>query len=375
MSSSAAPPRPTPWNYAVAPVPQLFIYDALLDSDRKLVVIAAPEYEGIPVLECMGQRMHLFRARNADVFVSKRALSGAEVDEAVALALASASAAPASTAAAPQSLVPLPPRIAADVRASNFSVSGTPSALNNTTVRLCVNTELLALAERVRGKIVMATMMRAEEPVVRAWVEFHRRLGVDHFLIYDNAAESAPSTLADALLGLEDCVTVVRWPFPKRLPYSDISGQATANNHALRALSTAAWVGFFDVDEYVNPQCPLPLRALLDTYGEHVGGVVLLCKTFYNPRGRPVVGNNFLWFGDCAPRVQPVWHAQKMFCHPRNVSAFNIHDCASSAPSAIAMPCDAFFNHYVFLNKPQRGDDETGVQDCSILRHVAAAPT
>lgn len=90
------------------------------------------------------------------------------------------------------------------------------------------------------------------------WLAYHRRLGVDHFYLYDN---SANGTLAAAMRPPRDDTTVLHWPWRK--------SQQQANSHmATLGRSRCHWVLFSDVDEFVFVKGrvgrkPAPLRVLL----------------------------------------------------------------------------------------------------------------
>ena len=98
----------------------------------------------------------------------------------------------------------------------------------------------------------------------RDWLEWHRSLGVEHFLLYDNARLNDSATtkayFAHTVAPYEQIglVTVVRWPLV--LGGNDNNrAQRSQLNHALWILSDhTQWIAFFDIDEFFVPPLAAP---------------------------------------------------------------------------------------------------------------------
>ena len=137
------------------------------------------------------------------------------------------------------------------------------------------------------NEFIASTLVKHENNYLPQWIEYHRRLGIQRFVIYDNAGsdndtygwtkteieslhtlshthtrintEQAPieETLKPYI---EDgIVYIIKWPYPYCLRVSRNSAQATQQNHSLYAFRQAKYIAFFDVDEYMNPQSPILL--------------------------------------------------------------------------------------------------------------------
>lgn len=100
-----------------------------------------------------------------------------------------------------------------------------------------------ALAEvrsAVRYETCLVTMMKQFHYLLPEWIAYHRRLGIDHVVLFDN---NATVDLA-ARYGAHPDVDVVNWPAAR--------SQVQALSLALHAARTRCeWVFMFDADEYV----------------------------------------------------------------------------------------------------------------------------
>lgn len=112
--------------------------------------------------------------------------------------------------------------------------------------------------------IAVAAPILNEAPYLVEWIEFHRLVGVDHFVIYDNGST-------------DDCVDVLR-PFiqagivslvPWR-PFGPLDTQTAAYAHATTNFgSKFRWLAMIDVDEFlfpVNADTLVPVLARYDAY-------------------------------------------------------------------------------------------------------------
>lgn len=104
-------------------------------------------------------------------------------------------------------------------------------------------------------RCVLALIIRNEAVYVPEWIEYHRMLGVDHFLVFDNGSRDG---LLDVLapyrtLGI---VSLIDWPnitaASRTARTAGWVEQDVAYAGAIRLLAGRAdWVGFIDSDEFV----------------------------------------------------------------------------------------------------------------------------
>ena len=122
----------------------------------------------------------------------------------------------------------------------------------------------LALPARVPAggeRIALVAILRDEAPYVAEWIGFHRAVGFDLFILYDNGSEDGTADIARE--ASEGDVTVVAWPhFVAKL-----NTQAAAYNHAVAAWGRqCAWMAFIDLDEFLFPVADRPLAEVLGDY-------------------------------------------------------------------------------------------------------------
>ena len=233
------------------------------------------------------------------------------------------------------------------------------------------------------GQLVMSTLVKHEDNIIRTWIDFHIRLGVQRFIIYDNAGtseslESLRKVLLDYIL--DGVVILISWPYSYRLPISDISGQTTQQNHAIRAFNTARWIGLMDVDEFINIQRPDIIHngglcRFLDSMTSNytkLGALRLCNKFFYNPENLPVDNGQFLQITNCANKVTKKGR-EKCFVNPSCVCTFSVHMITRGLRMITIPPRFGYFNHYCYLNKPdqkQKTQKQAPWHDSSITRYL-----
>ena len=124
--------------------------------------------------------------------------------------------------------------------------------------------------------LAICAIFRDEAAWLREWIEFHREVGVEHFLLYDNGSSDNYSEVLCSYG--PDLVTVVNWPDRRsevaRVGWTRAS-QMPAYADAIRAMrGKCEWLGLVDVDEFLVPIRDPDLPSFLKGF-EPYGGVVL----------------------------------------------------------------------------------------------------
>lgn len=260
--------------------------------------------------------------------------------------------------------------------------------LNNTEKNVQVNKY-----PRFKNEIIMSTLVKNEDNYIIQWINYHIKLGVDRFIIYDN--KDGNSVINNNRIPLfketsnlkkilnkyieNEIVVLINWPFSKRLPISGISGQTTQQNHSIYAFKKCKYIGLFDIDEYLNPQINnfeniLKNNIINNMFDEiikknklnikKIGSFMIKCKLYFNPNNKSVEGYDFLKIYNCNPIT--LKGREKNFVIPKNVKTFSVHEITKGKKSFVINYNMLFFNHYFFLNKIDRGKYETKYKDDTI---------
>ena len=94
--------------------------------------------------------------------------------------------------------------------------------------------------------VEIAAILRAEDSFLDEWLAYHRLLGVDHFLLYD---DDPRQHLQSLLQKHREYTTVFNWADGYQLG-DGRNRQTRAYEHAVRQ-TQARWIGFIDADEFI----------------------------------------------------------------------------------------------------------------------------
>lgn len=243
------------------------------------------------------------------------------------------------------------------------------------------------------NKMIMSTLVKREDNYLPQWIEYHKQLGVQHFIIYDNVSSNVPhfnelthddirinpseTDLVKTLKSyIEDgTAIVINWPYPYCIKNAGGRAQLLQQNHSLYAFRTSKYIGYFDVDEYINPQGYTSISDALeetirrqDLSIKEVGSFSLRNRWFYNPLEQDNAGHNFLYIDHC-DTITKEGH-EKSFVIPENINIFCIHNSILGKKRIWVDPNLMRFNHYCYLNKKERGRTLKGLYDNSITSHL-----
>jgi hypothetical protein len=225
-----------------------------------------------------------------------------------------------------------------------------------------------------KNEIILSTIVKNEDNYIKQWINFHLCVGITRFIIYDNSDSKTLSTVLYEYIDKQQ-VILIEWNVPYFLPKSGFSGQTTQQNHSIYAFIDCKYIGLFDIDEYINIQNHATiddcLNEMIEIYSlpmNKIGSFTIKNKFFYNPDNLPTEGNQFLNIFTC-DSITDHGH-EKNFVIPKNVNTFSVHMITHGHPSYNVPKTDAYFNHYYFLNKKDRGRNRTNQTDHSILLHL-----
>jgi hypothetical protein len=225
------------------------------------------------------------------------------------------------------------------------------------------------------GKILMSTIVKDEDNYICQWIEYHKFMGIDNFIIYDNSNKNTLSETLDKYIK-DNTVILINWQYPYIYLHSGISGQTTQQNHSIYSFKNAKYIGLMDIDEYLNPQ--IQQKKINDIFDEviktnnininNVGGFELVSKLFYNHDKKPENEYEFLKIIKCSDFCLTT--RQKVFVIPKNVDIFSVHMIVSGKPKITIPTKILYFNHYMFLNKTDRGREKSDLLDLSMIKNI-----
>jgi len=247
------------------------------------------------------------------------------------------------------------------------------------------------------NEIIISTLVKHEDNYLPQWIEYHMNLGVTRFIIYDNKNAPTKNTndflthddirintcdydLRDTLKKYidKDIVIIIDWPYPY-VVNNKSHAQIIQQNHSLYAFRKAKYIGFLDVDEYVNPQ---GFSTIDDAFSHvmkyknkdrsHFGSFILKNRWFYNPLQDKTSGVEFFNI-EHTDSITEKGH-EKTFVVPENTTLMNIHIPEIANNDVKVDKSIMIFNHYCYLNKTTRGLENKGIYDNSIQNHLHYLP-
>ena len=225
-----------------------------------------------------------------------------------------------------------------------------------------------------KDEIIMSTIVKNEDNYIRQWINFHHKLGVNRFIIYDNSDKNTLSGIISDYIN-DRIVILIKWKYSYRLPISGFSGQSTQQNHSIWAFKNSKYIGLFDIDEYINIQIDTNIHDFFNNLIkkeniniQDIGSFRLLNKFFYNPNNLPIDGYKFLKIYNC-DNITLSGH-EKNFVIPKNVTTFSVHIVTKGKEMYDVSSNKIYFNHYYYLNKSDRGRNITDIIDDTINKHT-----
>lgn len=134
-------------------------------------------------------------------------------------------------------------------------------------------------ANRADGRVTIVAILKGEEPFLDEWIAYHRLVGVDRFLLYDND-DRLP--LGRLLARHGPRVAVVDWP-GEHAELPGLNKQTKAYTDALARVDTE-WVAFLDGDEFLVVREHADVPAFLADCGD--AGAVQLTWHLFGGGGR-----------------------------------------------------------------------------------------
>jgi hypothetical protein len=134
-----------------------------------------------------------------------------------------------------------------------------------------------------RAYLAACTIYRDDADYLAEWIEFHRLMGVERFVLYDNGSTDHHLDVLAPYID-EGVATRHEWPEPFLGHKGRPRALITAFEHCVGAhRDDARWVAFLDVDEFLFSPAGVPLPDVLRDYEAFPG--VVVTRAEFGPSG------------------------------------------------------------------------------------------
>ena len=135
----------------------------------------------------------------------------------------------------------------------------------------------IGLFSKEKYKLSVCAIFQNESEYLKEWIDYHRKVGVDHFYLYNNNSTDDYKKVLEPYIK-KRIVELYEWPsVQEENDWSNFSFniQPKVYNDALkRSKSKSKWLAIIDTDEFIVPVCE---KNIVDVLEKHYGWVSGLC--------------------------------------------------------------------------------------------------
>ena len=213
----------------------------------------------------------------------------------------------------------------------------------------------------------ISTLVKYEAEYLAEWIEYHLRVGVEHFYIYDNNNIDTSVKNVVTKYVEKGIVTYIPWPYPYKLynyylkPFWPVDShfytQISQMHHALYKFAyETKWILACDVDEYFYSPKGENLLSVISNYSNDIalqisgylfGGTV---DDLARVKEKGVI-KSFL-----RSELIPT-SAKKLIINTARTETYSIHDILKGGTVTIVAKNEIIFNHYRALGWKGRVDE------------------
>jgi predicted HAD superfamily phosphohydrolase YqeG len=174
--------------------------------------------------------------------------------------------------------------------------------------------------DQFENELIAVTKVKNEAPYMKEWIEFHKLVGVEKFIIYDN---ESTDNLKEILQPYVDSGEVVYVFYPGNY----LQLQEKMVNEAIKKYrNKTKWIVVFDVDEYIIPVKQEKITDVLYEIEEELGkkihalaiNWVMYGYSGHYSKPKGLLIENYMRSDGINPRV-------KSIVNPRTVVHYEIH--------------------------------------------------
>jgi Glycosyltransferase family 92 len=112
-------------------------------------------------------------------------------------------------------------------------------------------------------KLSIAAIFQNDAPYLEEWIEYHKKVGVEHFYLYDNLSIDNPDSVLAKYIKTGE-VELVKWPNSIEPGFWGYTTQPASYRDALaKANGKSQWLALIDTDEFLVPMTHKNLVTLL----------------------------------------------------------------------------------------------------------------
>jgi hypothetical protein len=136
-------------------------------------------------------------------------------------------------------------------------------------------------------------MFRNEANYLKEWIEYHRMLGVEHFLLYNDRSVDHWAEVLEPYIN-SNLVEVIDWHAPPGTPIFPGWQTGAYQDGLRRSKGNTKWLAFIDVDEFILPKKNGTILACLNQFFPSAAGVYVCWRNFgtggvYINPGEPIL--------------------------------------------------------------------------------------
>lgn len=202
------------------------------------------------------------------------------------------------------------------------------------------------------NKMAIVTLTFEENSYLPEWIEFHQKMGVDHFFIYDQNPNRDLRTLLRSQVE-SNIVTIVPWP-----NIWGISSQTLAYAHCISShWQSFRWMMLTDIDEFVFPKYEDNLKTCLGKYDDY-SAIYLYWRCFGSsghddpPSGYVIRNYTEMGLEPEDPWLKHEMSRIKAIVDPARCSQVRTHGCLVDG-EILDNPHDILLNHYITRSRQE----------------------
>ena len=229
-------------------------------------------------------------------------------------------------------------------------------------------------------KLVMMTLFKDDHYLLSAWIEYYKRLGVQHFYMYYNGSMNDRNKINMAKYDPK-LVTFIEWNYQYWLDkssYRVVDPKLQNNYHHAQTMAihsaiyryryATTWMGLFDLDEYIFVDNDIGLIELVDRYDPSGISELYMLNSWatvdiaYKPLKLSELTKSTITYDR---RLLTYPEQAKNIINPRNVYNFGIHQSHIRRPDTKVINTNHFFFHFYKFSPKNRTEDK-------IVSHVSS---